>query len=105
MQDWTVLELALRVLVAVTEGNDPDPGDLNYLREVAPELIGVPADELACEVVSRLRSPANATTRAFAITPPIPEHLTAPGSGSGETHCFGRAFADFNVARSRASTV
>jgi hypothetical protein len=54
MKDQTVLELALRVLVAVTEGNEPDPIDLGSLRTLAPELFGAAADELACVIVGQL---------------------------------------------------
>ena len=48
------LEIALRVLVAVTKGQAPDERDVVLLRQFAPELFEIPSDELACEVVKRL---------------------------------------------------
>jgi hypothetical protein len=60
MRHWSVLELALRVLVAVTDGIDPAPDDLACLWEFAPELFGEPVDEMACEIVSRLKVPGTA---------------------------------------------
>ena len=50
------LEIALRVLVAVTKGYAPDERDVVLLRQFAPELFEIPSDELACEVVKRLHS-------------------------------------------------
>jgi hypothetical protein len=52
-QSLMALKLALRVLAAVTEKQDPDPQDLAALRELAPDAAGIDADELACEVIQR----------------------------------------------------
>ncbi len=45
------MQTALRVLSAFTEKREPEPGDLEELRRLAPGKSDLPADELACEVI------------------------------------------------------
>ena len=48
------MELALRVLSAVTLGQHPSPRDVAELRQLAPDAPpNMGADELACEVIQR----------------------------------------------------
>ncbi len=48
------MQLALRVLTAITMNVEPDAGDLKKLAELAPpHLSGLPPDELACYVIKR----------------------------------------------------
>jgi hypothetical protein len=47
-----VMELALRVLTAITQKHNPNPEDVERLRrEVARDKADLPIDELACEVI------------------------------------------------------
>ena len=53
-QSLKAMQLALRVLAALTENRYPDPQDVAELRKLAPEApqeFGVA--ELACEVIQR----------------------------------------------------
>jgi hypothetical protein len=45
------MQLALRVLTALTEKRYPDPEDLAQLRQLAPDAAAKTPDELACEVI------------------------------------------------------
>ena len=47
------MQLALRVLTALTEKRYPDPDDVAKLRELAPGARAKTADELACEVIHK----------------------------------------------------
>lgn len=49
-QPRVAMELALRVLTAITEHREPEKGDMEELRLLAPSYVKG-ADELACEVV------------------------------------------------------
>ena len=45
------MKIALRVLTAVGEKQEPDSADIAELRRIAPEKSNGPIDELACEVI------------------------------------------------------
>ena len=47
------MQVALRVLAAITERRPAEPGDLAGLREYAPDANDLAPDELACEVIQR----------------------------------------------------
>jgi hypothetical protein len=49
-----LVETALRVLAALTDGRKPAPADLNTLREEFPSSAHLPDDDLACKVVRDL---------------------------------------------------
>jgi hypothetical protein len=53
MQDsLRALKVALRVITAIApDRHEPDPRDIAELESLAPELRGLPPDELACEVI------------------------------------------------------
>jgi hypothetical protein len=56
-----ILELALRVLTAITDKCYPDPADVAALRRLAPFAGPMPVDELACELIQgvlRIRATA-----------------------------------------------
>lgn len=48
-----VMKIALRVLTAITEKSGPAANDVRGLLEFAPDLMNLPPDELACEVIQR----------------------------------------------------
>jgi hypothetical protein len=63
-QSYNVMELALRVLNALTYKRNPDPNDIDALHQLAPDFAGLPADELACQVIQRaLKCRAEVRTR------------------------------------------
>ena len=45
------LRTALRVLTAITDYQDPDIADVEWLRRSAPLLAHEPIDELACNII------------------------------------------------------
>ena len=52
----SVVELALRVLMAINQGCTPDDADVVELRGLAPSLSALPPDELACGVITQERT-------------------------------------------------
>lgn len=52
-EDVNSLKIALRVLTAVTEYDQPSDADVEELRAVVPEYSLRTADVIACEVVRR----------------------------------------------------
>jgi hypothetical protein len=46
-----VVELALTVLVAITEHHEPQPSDVAQLRRIFPAYVDRPVDELARNVI------------------------------------------------------
>ena len=46
-----VMQVALRVLMAITDRQLPAPQDIRELRRLAPLSADTPIDELACEVI------------------------------------------------------
>jgi len=46
-----LLETALHVLVAWNGGNEPDPVDVDILRNAVPFPADMPIDELACQII------------------------------------------------------
>ena len=56
-EDRQAMEVALRVLMAfATTGRDPDPADVERLRQLEPRKATLPIDELAREVIERRTS-------------------------------------------------
>jgi hypothetical protein len=49
-----LVEMALRVLVAWTDGRRPPSTDLDILKEAFPSSAHLPDDELACQVIHDL---------------------------------------------------
>jgi hypothetical protein len=45
------MKIALRVLTALGDKQEPDDADISELRCLAPEKANGPVDELACEVI------------------------------------------------------
>jgi hypothetical protein len=50
-QSLAAMNVALRVLTALTEKRHPDPADVEELRRLAPLHADCPLDELACDVI------------------------------------------------------
>jgi hypothetical protein len=47
------MRLAMRVLTAVSERQQPAPADVEALRALAPSVANLPPDEIACEVIQQ----------------------------------------------------
>ena len=54
----TLVETALRVLVAWNDGRKPVPADVAMLRAAFPSSAHLPDDDLACQVIHDLSSSA-----------------------------------------------
>ena len=54
MRSKELVERALNVLVAWTDGRKPIPADVNILRTAFPSLSHLPVDDLACYVIHHL---------------------------------------------------
>ena len=54
MNPKELVEVALRVLAAWTDGRKPASTDLDILKEAFPSSANLPDDELACQVVHDL---------------------------------------------------
>jgi hypothetical protein len=54
MSPRELVETALRVLAAWTDGRKPASADLNTLKEAFPSSAHLPDDELACQVIHDL---------------------------------------------------
>jgi hypothetical protein len=62
MQEGTdAVRAALRVLASVTERRPPSDSDLEIVRAYVPDVRHAEADELACEVIRRIRSARHQT--------------------------------------------
>ena len=53
MSSNDLLEAALHVLVAWNTGNEPDPAEVEILRNAVPLADGMAIDELACQIIHR----------------------------------------------------
>jgi len=53
VESLAAMQVALRVLTAISQRTDPDPADLDLLRSYSPLLSSAPPDELACEVIQQ----------------------------------------------------
>ena len=47
------MEVALRVLQAITRRHNPEPADIAELKRLSPLLLDAPADEMACDVIQQ----------------------------------------------------
>jgi hypothetical protein len=62
-QSLAAMKTALRVLTALSERRDPDPADVDTLRNYAPIPENLSVDEIACEVIQQaLKRRAEART-------------------------------------------
>lgn len=53
MPDSTTLKIAIRVLTAITDRQQPEADDVASLVRYAPDLAKLPADGLACAIIQR----------------------------------------------------
>ena len=58
MNPKKMVETALRVLAAWTDGRKPASADLNTLKQAFPSSAHLPADDLACQVIHDLNGKA-----------------------------------------------
>jgi hypothetical protein len=59
-EDQQAMEVALRVLTAISTKLDPEPADVERLRQLEPQEVTLPIDELACAVIRRYGKTAGA---------------------------------------------
>ena len=53
MPDSATLRIAIRVLTAITDRQNPEPDDISSLVRYAPDLKNLPSDGLACAIIQR----------------------------------------------------
>jgi hypothetical protein len=53
IESLKAMQAAVRVLTEMTEGREPNPSDVEHLRQYAPSLSEASIDDLACEVIYR----------------------------------------------------
>ena len=66
-QYMAAMKIALRVLTAVMEQQDPDSSDIEELRRFAPECADRSLDSLACEVIHKALEKAKARRLALML--------------------------------------
>ena len=71
MSPRELVETALRVLAAWTDGRKPAPADLNTLKEAFPSSAHLPDDELACQVIHDLNGRALGKPAQVETAPPV----------------------------------
>ena len=75
MSPKELLETALRVLAAWTDGRKPAPADLNTLKEAFPSSAHLPDDDLACQVIHDLSGRAFGKPAQVEIAPPVMDEV------------------------------
>jgi hypothetical protein len=75
MSPKELLETALRVLAAWTDGRKPAPADLNTLKEAFPSSAHPPDDDLACQVIHDLSGRAFVKPAQVETAPPVMDEV------------------------------
>jgi hypothetical protein len=75
MSPKELVETALRVLAAWTDGRKPAPADLNTLREEFPSSAHLPDDDLACQVIHDLSGRALREPNQVVTAPPVMDQV------------------------------
>jgi hypothetical protein len=70
-----LVEIALRVLAAWTDGRKSAPADLNTLKEAFPSSAHLPDDELACHVIHDLSGRAFGKPAQVETAPPVMDEV------------------------------
>jgi hypothetical protein len=71
MNPRELIETALRVLTAWTNGRKPASADLNTLKEAFPSSAHLPDDDLACQVIHDLSGRALGKPAQVETTPSV----------------------------------
>ena len=75
MNPRELVETALRVLAACTDGRKPAPADLNTLKEAFPSSAHLPDDDLACQVIHDLNGTAFGKPVRVETAPPMMDEV------------------------------
>ena len=75
MSPKELIETALRVLAAWTDGRKPAPADLNTLKEALPSSAHLPDDDLACQVIHDLSGRAFGKPAQVETAPPVMDEV------------------------------
>ena len=75
MSPRELVETALRVLAAWTDGGKPASADLDILKEAFPSSAHLPDDELACQVIHDLSGRALGKPAAVETTPSVMDEV------------------------------
>jgi hypothetical protein len=75
MSPKELVETALRVLAAWTDGRKPAPADLNTLKEAFPSSAHVPDDDLACQVIHDLSGTVSRKPAQVETAPPVMDQV------------------------------
>ena len=75
MNPKELIETALRVLAAWTDGRKPAPADLNTLKEAFPSSAHLPDDDLACQVIHDLSGRAFGKPAQVETAPPVMDEV------------------------------
>ena len=75
MSPKELVETALRVLAAWTDGGKPALADLNTLKEAFPSSAHLPADDLACQVIHDLSGTASGKLAQVETAPPLMDEV------------------------------
>ena len=75
MNPRELVETALRVLAAWTDGRKPAPADLNTLKEAFPSSAHLPDDDLACQVIHDLSGRALREPTQVVTAPPVMDQV------------------------------
>ena len=75
MNPRELVETALRVLAAWTNGRKPASADLNTLKEAFPSSAHLPDDDLACQVIHDLSGRAFGKPAQVETAPPVMDEV------------------------------
>ena len=75
MSPKELVETALRVLAAWTDGRKPAPADLNTLKEAFPSSAHLPDEDLACQVIHDLSGRAFGKPAQVETAPPVMDEV------------------------------
>ena len=75
MSPKELVETALRILTAWTDGRKPASADLNTLKEALPSSAHLPDDDLACQVIHDLSGRALREPTQVVTAPPVMDQV------------------------------
>ena len=75
MSPKELVEIALRVLAAWTNGRKPAPADVEALRRAFPSSAHLPDDDLACQVIHDLSGRAFGKPAQVETAPPVMDEV------------------------------
>jgi hypothetical protein len=75
MSPRKLVETALRVLAAWTDGRKPASADVEALKEAFPSSAHLPDDDLACQVIHDLSGTASGKLAQVETAPPLMDEV------------------------------